>query len=117
MNGSELTLWDRFKIAITPKSHAEALVDEMYSTEHRGMAGLPGFPAVQEYEPESAAAPQIFVDTQRAVVAPFKQAAAAISDASGAVSGTLKKYAIIGFIGIALLVVLYAGTSAFIGRR
>lgn len=117
MNGAELSLWDRFKIAITPKSHAETLVDEMYSPESRGMGGLPGFTPTQEFEPESASTPQIFVDTKRAVVAPFKQAASAISSAGGALSGTLKKYAIIVFIGAALLIVLYAGTAAFISRR
>ena len=113
---TELSLWDRFKIAITPVSHAEALVNEMYSPEHRGMAGLPGFEPIQEYEPERAETPQLLVDTQRAVVEPFKRVGAALSATGTAITGTIKKYAIIAFVGVALLVILYAGTSTFLRR-
>src|SRR3970040_1853383 len=107
-------LWDRFKLAITPESHAESVVNEVYSPEHRGMAGLPGYtPLVTEYDPEQADTPAIIVETKRAIAAPLKAAAAAVS-------GTLTKYAIIGGIFLVLLVVIYGFAQGFaqgFGRR
>lgn len=116
MAQAELTLWDRFLEKITPQSHAETLVNEMYSPENRGMAGLPGFNPVQEYEPESASTPQILVDTKRAVVAPFKQAASALSSVGESIGGTFKKYAIFGFVGVAVLIAIYAAVGGLVRR-
>lgn len=116
MNGAELSLWDRFKIAITPKSHAEAIVDSMYSPENRGMVGLPGFTDVPEYESESASTPAFIVETKQAavravesVITPFKQAATTLAS-------SIKKYLIIAFIGLALLVAIYAFAGGWARR-
>jgi len=103
-------LWNRFKLAITPESHAESLVNEMFAPEHRGMAGLPGYtPLVTEYDPEQANIPASIVDAKRAIIEPIKTAASAVT-------GTLTKYAIIGGIFLVLLVVIYGFAQGF-GRR
>lgn len=94
-------LWDRFKLAITPESHAESVVNEIYSPENRGMVGLPGFSPEPFFDPESGGTPDVIVSTTRAITEPFKKASAAIG-------GTIQKWLIFAAVFIVLLVVSYA---------
>lgn len=50
--------WEELKMIITPESHAESVVNEIYSPENRGMLGLPGFPEIPPYERTRARVPQ-----------------------------------------------------------
>lgn len=99
-------LWDRFKLAITPESHAESVVNEIYSPENRGMVGLPGFSPEPFFDPESGGTPDIVVSTTRAITEPFKRVGTAIS-------GTVNKFLIIGGVFLLLLVI----ANAFIRSR
>lgn len=83
---------------ITPKSHAEATVDQIYGPENRG---LPMPEELTQYFPEDSETPQAIVQAKQAV----KKTVAQVTDA---VTSTTKKYLIIGGIVLAVFVFVYA---------
>lgn len=99
----ELSLWDRFKIAITPKSHAEELVDQIYGPEGRGLIPVP-----QTYEPELGAQPAVYVELKQDVAGIVDKTTKALSSGIMDVKSSFVKLGIIAFIGIAALVAINA---------
>lgn len=98
--------YESAKDLITPKSHAEALVDEIYGGPSRG---LPMPEELTQYFPEDAEKPQVFVETTQAV----KKAAAAAVDS---LTSATKKYLIIGAVVLLVLVFVY-GLAGGLARR
>ena len=99
----ELSWWDRLKIAVMPKSHAEATVDAIYGPEGRGLIPIP-----DTYEPDYAASPAEIVQTRQeisaAIAAPFN----AVSSAMQSAKSSFIMVGIVGFVMIASLVAIYA---------
>ena len=111
MNGStgaDLTLWDRFLIAVTPKSHAEELVDQIYGPDGKGLIPVP-----QTWEPENYDVPAPLINAKQAVTGIVDRAVERVSSTVGGVQNSLIKIGVIGFIAAAALVAIYA----FVGRR
>jgi hypothetical protein len=95
-----LSWWDKVKESIVPESYGESLVREIYgSTPARTLQRDP------VYNPEDFSSPNAFV-----------RGKAALSDAASALSGFGTKAAIIGVIVLLLVVIAYAGTTAFVRR-
>lgn len=96
----ELSLWDRLKIAVTPKSYAEATVDTIYGPEGRGLVPVP-----QTYNPELSAYPAKAVEAAQTV-------GSVVTRATKAVQSSFIKLGIVAIVAIAALVAL----NAFIRR-
>ena len=92
--------WDSFKRFITPESHAESIVNEIYSVENKCMLGTSGFPPAPVYNPRLATVPAKAVN----VIEIIGGATENLIDKS---SAAIKKYLIIGFIGLAVLAAVY----------
>lgn len=103
MNGTNLSLWDRFKIAITPKSHAEELVDQIYGPEGRGLIPVP-----ETYDPVSAAQPAAYVELKQDVAGIVDKATLAVKNVAAGAQSSLIKLAIIAFVAIAALIAINA---------
>lgn len=89
--------WERIKEAVTPVSHAEALVNEIYSPENRGLAVVSG---EARFEPESASTPQVFVGARQAV-------SSAITSTAAAIKSQFTKAATFGVIALVLLFIIW----------
>lgn len=98
--------YESAKDLITPKSHAEALVDEIYGGPSRG---LPLPEELTQYFPEDAEKPQVFVETKQTIK---KVASAAVDNLTSAT----KKYLVIGGIILLVLVFVY-GLAGGLARR
>jgi len=96
---SDLNLWDRMLFAITPESHAETIVNEIYSSPARSLKPDP------YYNPADLSKPQVYVTTKDTV----KDFAGALT---GFASGGLLMVAAFLLIGIAI----YAAIPALIRR-
>lgn len=102
MNG-ELSLWDRFKIAITPVSHAEQTVNDIYGPDGRGMIPVP-----KNYEPELASQPAVYVDVKQDIAEVYTSAKEGLAQATAGIQSSLVKFGIVAFIAIAALIAIYA---------
>jgi hypothetical protein len=99
-------LWDSFKRAIVPKSHAEAVVDEIYGEENQGMLGTPGYKSQPYYDPDLAKVPAKIVTTIEVI-------GGATERAGDAIFGNLRNLAIWLFAALIVLAAVYG----FFGRR
>jgi hypothetical protein len=106
-NGAELSWWDRIKIAITPKSHAEAMVDAIYGPDGRGLIPVP-----QTYDAELASEPADYVEFKQVVTGRIDKAVEAITGTVSGAQSFFIKIAVIAFIGVMALVAI----NAFIRR-
>jgi hypothetical protein len=97
--------YESAKDLFTPKSHAEAMVDEIYSAENRGL-----FPEIEAgYNPDLAQEPQVFVEAKETVKKTVQAATDSITTAT-------KKYLLIGGIILLVLVFVY-GFAGGLARR
>lgn len=95
----ELTWWDRLKLSITPESHAESVVNAIYSTPANTLKTDP------YYDQQDLGSPNVFV-----------AAKGAVSDVFSAASGFGKNILIIAVVGIVLAIAVHAGVTAFVRR-
>lgn len=94
--------FDSLKRAIVPKSHAEALVDEIYG-QHTVAPDVPEI--LSRYEPGYSAYP-----------APVVRVKQKVTGAIDAVGGAVTKYAIVA-IAVAIVLLLLYGFLPEIGRK
>jgi len=106
MNGAELSLLDKLKILITPKSHAEAMVDEIYG-DGRGLIPVP-----QTYDPELSEQPAEYVEMKQEITGRIDKAVTAVKGVVSGAQSSIMKIFIVGFIAVAALVAV----NAFIRR-
>jgi hypothetical protein len=107
MNGAELSWFDKLKIFITPKSHAEETVDFIYGPEGRGLIPIP-----ETYYPERALEPQIYAGPAIAVEETVAAVRGAVSGAVKGAENSFIKLGIIAFVAVAALVAI----NAFVRR-
>lgn len=105
-----ISYFDSFLGFITPESHAESIVNQIYSTPGNTLKRDP------VYNREDFSSPNVYVAAKGAI----SDAAGAVSSAvSGTVSalGGFAKWGLIGVVLILLAVVaVYAGTTALVRR-
>lgn len=95
-----LSWWDKIKESVVPESYGESIVREVYgSTPSRTLQRDP------VYDPNDFSSPNV-----------YRQGKAALSDAASAFSAFGTKALIIGGVFILLVVIAYAGTTAFVRR-
>ena len=101
--GAELSWWDKIKLAITPKSHAEELVDQIYGPEGRGLIPVP-----QTYDPASAQQPAVYVEAKQEIAGVVDKTTKALSAGVDSVKASLFKGGILLFVAAAALIAVYA---------
>lgn len=99
LSGNELNFWDRFLISITPESHAEGIVNEIYSSPSRTLKPDPA------YDVTDLSSPNVYVNAK-----------GAISDTVSAIKG----FAGIGIATVAIFILvalaIYVAIPALIRR-
>lgn len=100
------TTADRIKLAITdavvPESHAESVVNQIYSTDNRGMT-VSEFDL--DYIPENAGTPQALVTVKKT-----------LTEAANSLSGAFTKYVLIGIVTVIVIAFVYGFARGF-GRK
>lgn len=105
-----LSYFDQFLGWITPESHAESVVNQIYSTPGNTIQKDP------YYSVEDFSSPNVYVKAKGAVTSAAQSVSSAVSGTFSAFTG-IAKYAGIAVVIVLLLVVAtYAGVSAFARR-
>jgi len=69
-------LWEKFKMAIVPESHAEAVVNEIYGVENLGMSGTSGYENVPIFHSSLSLVPAGIVSASE----PLRSGISAVTD-------------------------------------
>lgn len=105
--------WEKFKMLITPESHAESIVNEIYSIENKGLLGTSGYPPEPKLYPAVARLPSTvaapYIGTAKAVSAVSNNIKSFVGDVK---SGT-QKTMIYLFVALLALAAVYG----FFGRK
>lgn len=101
-------VWQSFKDLITPKSHAEAMVDEIYGAENKGLPYLNASP----YYPTFSMFPDVIVKptgtTIEIIGGAVEKTVSAVKASGTAIADYTKSLAIWLFAAAIVIVVVYA---------
>lgn len=105
-----MSYFDSFLGFITPESHAESIVNQIYSTPGNTLKRDP------VYNREDFSSPNVYVATKGAISSAAGAVSSAVSGTVTALSG-FAKWGLVGVVLILLAVVaVYAGVGAFVRR-
>jgi hypothetical protein len=96
---TSLSFWERLKLAVTPESYAESIVNEIYSDPARTLLPDPN------YDPRDFTSPAVYV-----------QAKGAVSDALQSVSGFGTKALLYVAAFVLIAIAVYALVPALVRR-